>query len=723
MLAAQRAGLVDRILDALVEREQRRGSAEQTAAALRALTYVADVRTKDPVLGPALREGRVALLFDRLDDLADRLAPRPDWYPDRRTDEQTTALRAHAGRLFDSLTPQAVNRAVTDILPLSHWPFNRRDAFPLVFADREIRAPRPLRTALQTRLTTLVQQPEMAQTGVVMAVATVEQVLGAGRASDAGAQATSVAAVDPRPAYTAARLRQFAATLDTDLDRNRIPRQALGSYGANGVTLTDHLRTVARNIDTILRQPSEVAGPRATNLFGRDGIMPVDNAVVEVVERAVLAQERPPSEPKPTSGQPDRGVGEAATETQTAPAERIDFGPDLQPEYALLGSLMHAPKGMDNLRFLRWRDLPDRDTQAIYQTLRGLHGSGSLIDLNDVPQARRAEAASENHVKLYAALRDKTYTHHEVTDPAKIVARMNDAAPATALPFDGVYNPAAQTQLGLKVFEESVLRQLSRLEVDIKRDTPLVPLPTVTAGRTEAVLKARLDNLEVLSTRVERISARLADATRRAGLEVVADTPQSAKAVAEDAKQGRKGVPDRWRRFTSPLQHRAERHILHLALHAGMLDKIPQEVLDLAPEHFTDSRHANMWRAIQDLRQRGGEYVNYAALRLEARKPDFAHKPILSREDLARMAEGPPVKRERIKRSLLLVVNSAIERDTKATRAAVKAVSTDRDLAVGSVVDQVAAEIKSLKAATTTALDRHKQITHAATGTQGRSAR
>jgi replicative DNA helicase len=157
--------------------------------------------------------------------------------------------------------------------------------------------------------------------------------------------------------------------------------------------------------------------------------------------------------------------------------------------------------------------------------------------------------------------------------------------------------------------------------------------------------------------------------------------------------------------LAAPLVHRAERHLLHLAVHSGT-----NVDLDLTPQDFQSSRHANTWRAIQQLRDRG-EPVNYVSVFQETRSP-FPHQPVLSDKQLTGMefAGKPNVSPERIAKSLRTVVDASLSRAFNGSRAALKALASHGNLDPQQMIDQAQKAVAALSGRAQTAGQQHRTI-------------
>jgi hypothetical protein len=297
------------------------------------------------------------------------------------------------------------------------------------------------------------------------------------------------------------------------------------------------------------------------------------------------------------------------------------------------------------------------------------------------------------------------------------MALMSRAAPPESIPFRGVYDPAAQIRIGRMVLEDSVRRQLGGLGVHLQRATSLVAPTQSAPHRAERSAQTLVSNLETIEAQLASMTRRLVSAVVRTGPNGTVTGPAE-HAIARAT--GRWRLPDRLRVITEPLLHRAERHLLHLALHAGNLDGVPDNILALAPEDFSSPRHANTWRVIQHLQQHGLP-VNYVALHWAAHEPGLAHLPVLSDKDLLRMAEPPQIKPERVARSLRTVVTASLARARASGQATVKDLAASTDMPVEAALAQVRHEVGGLAERARTAVDRHREITRQQAGIRASS--
>jgi len=431
-----------------------------------------------------------------------------------------------------------------------------------------------------------------------------------------------------------------------------------------------------------------------------------------------------PTGDKPAAAQPP-AMGQAATavDEEVTP---YSHDPHLLPEHALLGSLLHAPTVLDDLEhFLGVRDFATPQTRAVYATLRGLHQAGTLFDVTAMPtHAQRLDAANENHLQLFTALRYRPpqYTTIPVTNIPTLMAHLNAAAPMESLPLRGVYDPTAQLRLGRMVLEASCRRQLHAIGVRMQRATPLVTPARTTPEPAQRAASHLASNLETTQRQLRAMTDRLLQAVHR----TTSNTTEPAATAAQDrtpsAATQRWPVPDPLRALSAPLRHRAERHLLHLTLHAGTLNTLPAEILSLTPEDFTTTRHANLWRTIKDLHARGLP-VNYVAVFLQTRNEGFAHQPMPSDRDLIRMAQRPELKPDRVARSLNTIVTAALTRATKHTHHRLTALAANTTAPIETVLTQATQQVDALATRANTATQHHEHTTPPPTQPRGRHHR
>ncbi|CAL9677705.1 hypothetical protein SUDANB95_08032 (plasmid) [Actinosynnema sp. ALI-1.44] len=752
------------------EQEMNRGEAEAVGVMIRALAAQTRLRVAGgDELGQALQDTGFAAVADNLDALAARLVPPDTEGPTATIAGPPAPIVARAAMLFDILRAENVRQVFTT--PSPPTPAEASAAFPEL-VERELRTRGILRRALDIRVERAQAEPDQYEPGVVMALAVASDALNTADFNvPAGYTAVRLAAHDPLPLHTARRLSQLADIVDSHLPDPERQRTTLGTF-SDGRHLSEHLRTIGATVERIAASPTGLAQARVARLLGTlGGTDYTTDSILSAVTQAATAPARPPTAVQdaatqdaatPDAATPDAATPDAATPDATTPdattpatsavdeaAPAVDeaapgdgtrgdsdeageatayrYDPDLLPEHALLGSLLHAPRALDELAaFLGPRDFSNPDTQAVFTTLRGLYQSGALFDVAALTtDADRLQAANENVVKLWTALKASPppYGNHTVTDVPGLIGQINAAAPVESVPYRGVYDPVAQLRLGRMVLEDSIRRQLGAMGVHMERATPLVAPAQIAPDRAEKAAQAVVGNLETIEAQLTSITQRFVEAVRRtepgaANSATEAAEAEQTEAVAASARRWR--VPDKLQWLTQPLQHRAELHVLHLALHAGRMRDVPQQVLDLQPEHFSDTRHANIWRTIQDLRRRELP-VNYVSVFRETRDAGFAHQPVLSDRALTRLADPPEIRPDRVARSLRTLVASALARATKEGRQAIASAAADRDRPVREVLDEVRKDVNALGARAKTALAQHQQIT--ATTTAGRPTR
>jgi len=436
----------------------------------------------------------------------------------------------------------------------------------------------------------------------------------------------------------------------------------------------------------------------------------------------------PPGQPRPTAGptapHPGRPVppaaGPAAGARNAPPPEPptpYSYNPDLLAEHALLGSLMYAPQAIVELdTFLGVRDFSTPTTRALYATLRGLHASGALFDVAALrTEGARLDAANENRLRLFTALRTTPSPFTDITVPnmPQVLNSLVQAAPPECLPFRGVYDPGAQLRMGRMVLEDSCRRQLQAIGVMLRRTEPLVTPAQQPSNRAERHTQNLTGHLDVVQTQLRSMTDRLVQATRRTGPNsptVSGVHPgRRAEATAARAETRRWRLPAPIRALTEHRLRRAELHVIHLALNCGRMRTVPPEILNLRPDDFTDPRHANTWRTIQDLHRRHLP-VNYVSV-FHASRTHPAHQPGLSDRALLTLAAPPNIKPERVAHSLATVTTAALSRATHRTSRAITAITTGPAVTVQDALDHVTRDVTTLAARATTAGGLHRATT------------
>lgn len=407
-------------------------------------------------------------------------------------------------------------------------------------------------------------------------------------------------------------------------------------------------------------------------------------------------------------------------ETITAPGDDRPTGvgsdawtglPTYVAEHALLGTVLLAPQTLSQVEpFLGVRDFATHETRAVYQALRGLAQAGVLFDLTAVAPQQRRDAAHENQLRLHAALTAPGSPHAttDIADVPALLAGIAAAAPVDSMGLRGVFEPGMPARLGRMVAEESCRRQLAAAGVALRRTTPLVPPSQSHPTREQRRTQVLLDNLTRVHDQLDVLAGRLARATHHDPAAMASTaTADTAPAPAPVAAPRALLEP-----ITRVLRRRAERHLLHVALHAGNLADLPAEILALAPEHFTDPRHATTWRAIHQLRD-AGQPVNYVTV-LHNLHTTPATGPALSDRALVGMAAPPAVAPQRIARSLRTLAAGALRDTVARAHAALTAAAADRATPVADAVTRAAADVRGLTDVARTAL-RHQHAAHQST--------
>lgn len=678
----------------------------QTGLALRVLAAQARAYALSPTpLGQALTAAGFPDAAAFLDIVADRMAEMapfdlPDLVTDGVADPAIAATfgtatlartRAAVDTVFESLDVPSVNALRTPVFPPDGAVAG--EPFPVLIPRQDLRGPGRLLTRLEAFSQRLDGRQDSAP-GATMALLVAEEALGGNRTAQESASylATLTVGSAPSPLDAAAQLRQLAGYLDQSTTEAGLQSDTLGTYG-HGQTLPQYLDQVAAAIEVICADPARVIEARAASLLGRPAA-------------AVRAVEVKEAEPPVVDG------AEAATETTRAPisagATPHTDNPVLLPEAALLGSLIYAPAVMADLDFLAPRDFTRSENRAVFATLRALHERGELFDVAAMPtQAQQLQAANENLRRVHTALRAHLSTAETVSNIPRLLGVLTRAAPPESIPFRGVFEPGAQIRLGRMVLEDSVRRQLHGVGVRMEAAKALVnPLQGVT-NRAERSAEALVTNLETIDAQLKSMTERMVAAVTRTGA-APADSPAAQQAARAGA--GRWHLPERLMQITRPRLMRSEKHILHLALHAGTLDGVPENILSLRPEDFSAPRHANTWRAIQLLREQGLP-VNYVAVHWATHLHRQAGQPVLSEGELLPMAQPPEIKPEKVARSLRTLVSASLSRARTAGRAAVAQVAADRAVPVTTALQRTQGEVGRLSAVARTALQRHQETT------------
>jgi hypothetical protein len=416
-----------------------------------------------------------------------------------------------------------------------------------------------------------------------------------------------------------------------------------------------------------------------------------------------LPEPAPDNSARPAAEAPDAADAPADDPEDDEPT-LYTYDEDLLAAHALLGSLVHAPAAHDELeKFIEAGDFVNADLRAVYLTVRGLWTGGELVDVAALATpGERFAAANRNQLRVMEALQSNRFTAITVANIPRLMGQLAAAAPPEAVPFRGVYDPRAQIRLGRMVLEDSIRRRVNALGVSMRTRAPQADLRDMP--RQQRPPHGVRSNLLAIADNLEAMSQRLAHATDRTGpAEVSGDAAiqHAAEAVAQATARHRLS---RSGPITALRLHRAERDLIHLALHSGTSGILD---LDLQPQDFSRPRHANTWHAIQRLRQRG-EPVNAVSVFYEVRGVPM--RPVLSDRQIMRMIYPPPPT-NRITRSLRTMVNSLLSRSAATGRDALTTVAADRAVPVEGVLAQAKKEVVTLADRARTAAEQHRMIT------------
>jgi hypothetical protein len=375
--------------------------------------------------------------------------------------------------------------------------------------------------------------------------------------------------------------------------------------------------------------------------------------------------------------------------------------PHLLTEHALLGSLIHSPAGLNDMaKFLVGGDFSSRELGAVYLTVRGLVQAGELTDVSTIKdRTEQRWACAGNRMRVLDALVNQRFTTTPLTDPEGLIVQLADAAPAETVPYRGVYDPSAQMRMARDVLADAIRRKLTDMGVHIQHRERLMGRPWRTAARQELAALSLHSNLVSAQTNLDRMTERWSQAVDRTGTNIGAQAATEVAAAAATARRPARPGP-----IAAFRLRRAERHLIHLALHTGHhLDG------DIRPEYFTTPEHRNTWRLLMDIRDRG-EPVNRVSLYNETlRNPDIG--AVMSHEDtFNKMRVAPDTRPQRIANSLRTVVNAALSRAAKDAGAAVSTAATNRAVPIEGLLDYADQRVHALQGRATTASATHQKI-------------
>ncbi|MFL6120740.1 DnaB-like helicase N-terminal domain-containing protein [Actinophytocola sp.] len=374
--------------------------------------------------------------------------------------------------------------------------------------------------------------------------------------------------------------------------------------------------------------------------------------------------------------------------------------PHLLTEHALLGSLIHAPDGLNDMaKFLVGDEFSSRELGAVYLTVRGLVQARELTEVSTLTdRTEQRWACAGNRMRVLDALVNQRFTRTKLADPEGLILQLADAAPAETVPYRGVYDPSAQMRMARDVLADAIRRKVTDMGVRMQRRPPIMR-PLRTAARQELTAVSLHSTLLSTQANLDRMTERWAQAVDRAGTNVGAQAATDVAAAAATARQPARPGP-----IAAFRLRRAERHLIHLALHTGHhLDG------DVKPEFFSAPEHRNTWQLLMQLRERG-EPVNRVSLYNETlRNPDIG--PVMSHEDtFNKMRVAPETRPHRIANSLRTVVNAALTRAAKDAGAAVTTAATNRAVPIEGLLDYADQRVHALMGRATTASATHQKI-------------
>lgn len=404
-----------------------------------------------------------------------------------------------------------------------------------------------------------------------------------------------------------------------------------------------------------------------------------------------------------TNPSPDPTVGSLSGSLDTDLDAGIGLSranPHLLTEHALLGSLIHAPDGLNDMaKFLVGGDFSSRELGAVYYTVRGLAKAGELTEVSTLEdRTEQRWACAGNRMRVLDALVNQRFTTTPLADPEGLLLQLADAAPPETVPYRGVYDPSAQMRMARDVLADAIRRKVTDMGVRMQHRERFVR-PWRTAARQELSAVSLHSKLETAQTNLNQMTMRWAQAVDRTGTNIGAAAATEVAAAAATARRPARPGP-----IAAFRLRRAERHLIHLALHTGHhLDG------DIRPQYFTVPEHRNTWQLLMDIRERG-EPVNRLSLYNETnRSIDIG--PVMSHEDtFNKMRVAPETRPHRIASSLRTVVTAALNRAAKDAGAAVSTVAANRAVPVEGLLDYADQRVHGLMGRATTASAAHQKI-------------
>ncbi|WP_336159970.1 hypothetical protein [Amycolatopsis sp. VC5-11] len=702
------------------------GAEVATVDALHALADAGVRRTAEgDDVAQILQDAPAAAVSAHLREIAERLRQHLgiDARPSGRRGEglpgsqDVRIARQRAMRLYEAVTADGLRTMLGNPLELSPA-VETGTALPRGFTREDTSSRELFARAVESRLADIDAGPPI-DSGVRDALVCLLSTLHTTNPGHSpSAEAMHLVMHTPHPRQTAEFLAQIATGLQDWYHRDRAEQlDALQQFPGDR-TLAEYLGAIALGAAGILDNPAHRAYLRAAQAFGSTpiGLWQRDqarafNPAAPTVTTAVVGIPRAPEpqpdrSPKPADAAPspaEPAAPPAAHPPPAAPAtppRPYRYDPTRPPEHALLGGLLHAPSALGKQglpAFLRARDFPTTETRAAYEILVGLHNDGLLFDIRSpalTSDKARMHVAGQNRRTLHAALlaAPSKYTRLSVANPLRLLQQLDAAAPPGTATTRSVYDPVAQLHLGMMVVEDAAARTLHAAGAMLERTDPLVPLQRTSTRPADRRTEALVQNLTTIDANLRGITERLVEATRLTGPNEAGDRA-AATAIAQ-RENSRWKLPDSLRAITRPRLDRAERHLIHVLLHAGTMTDVPEEILNLTPDVFASPLHANTWRTIQDLRARG-QASHYIAVIHEARGLAFPYHPILDAAALDSMRNTPELSPAKVAASLRIVSDAALARAAAETRRAIAAVTADRDIpalqAVGEVHNRLAA--------------------------------
>ena len=453
---------------------------------------------------------------------------------------------------------------------------------------------------------------------------------------------------------------------------------------------------------------TQAAGLREQiNGVDRDGLITAAQELEVIVER--VGRDR---------GFTPRSASEIRTDIPTRPGDPAGADeeasawlndPSLVPAEALLGSAIHSPDTLGDLaKFLRHDDFPRSGVAPsrppvlgdVYQTLQGLYKDGQLQDCSTLAtDSKRMAAAHANHLRVVRALRQAEYIPVGFTNPAKVVARLTEAAPPQAIGFGRLHDPSAQVRMGRMVLEESIRRKIVDAGGSLRRSTTGL-LARLNPARSANHAAAVLDNLEEIAQRLARAGGSSTPDAGQDELNALLSTYRAERLPP---------IPP----ISRPFVLRAEAVILKAALRGDA------SVLQFSPEDFSTREHATAWSAIKAL-QAAGHPINYVTVFHQIRElpePHRFHGPsAVALKELEGLIESRPPSPRQVMRALRTVSHSTLQRATAQAAALTAEASAITALPAKKLLGLATHEHAALARQARAVADQRKHPTHRSGG-------